>query len=74
VIATYLALPLGLWLADGPAWGLLAFASLPLAGEPIRAVAERTDGPSLNAALGQTGRLLAAFSVLLTAGFLIALA
>jgi hypothetical protein len=32
----------------------------------------RTDGPSLNRALAGTGALLAAFSVLLSAGLLIA--
>jgi len=35
-------------------------------------VMTRTDGPSLNGALAGTGALLAAFSVLLSAGLLIA--
>jgi hypothetical protein len=34
-------------------------------------VRTRTDGPSLNAALAGTGRLLAAFSLLVAAGLLI---
>jgi 1,4-dihydroxy-2-naphthoate octaprenyltransferase len=34
-------------------------------------VHERTDGPSLNAALAETGRLLAVFSLLLSAGVLV---
>jgi 1,4-dihydroxy-2-naphthoate octaprenyltransferase len=72
VVAAYVGLPSALLLADGPAWGLLALASLPLAPRPLRAVRMRTDGPSLNAALAATGALLAAFSALLTAGLLLA--
>jgi len=72
LLATYVALPVGLLAADGPAWGLLALASLPLAARPVLAVRTRTDGPALNAALAATGALLAAFSVLLTVGLLIA--
>jgi len=47
---------------------LLAFLSLPLAIPLIRVVRERTDGPSLNAALAKTGMLLALFSLLLSIG------
>jgi 1,4-dihydroxy-2-naphthoate octaprenyltransferase len=72
LLAAYVALPVGLLTADGPAWGLLALASLPLAARPVRAVRTRTDGPALNAALAATGALLAAFSLLLTVGLLIA--
>jgi 1,4-dihydroxy-2-naphthoate octaprenyltransferase len=72
LLATYVALPVGLLAADGPAWGLLALASLPLAARPVRAVRTRTDGPALNAALAATGAMLAAFSLLLTVGLLIA--
>jgi 1,4-dihydroxy-2-naphthoate octaprenyltransferase len=72
LLATYVALPVGLLAADGPAWGLLALASLPLAARPVQAVRTRTDGPALNAALAATGALLAAFSLLLTVGLLIA--
>jgi 1,4-dihydroxy-2-naphthoate octaprenyltransferase len=72
LLAAYVALPVGLLAADGPAWGLLALASLPLAARPVRAVRTRTDGPALNAALAATGALLAAFSLLLTVGLLIA--
>jgi 1,4-dihydroxy-2-naphthoate polyprenyltransferase len=72
VAGSYLALPIALLVTGGPAWGLLALASLPLAVRPLRAVATRTDGPALNAALAQTGVLLAAFSILLSAGMLIA--
>jgi 1,4-dihydroxy-2-naphthoate polyprenyltransferase len=68
----YAVLAVGLTAAEGPAAALIALLSAPLAIAPARAVVERTDGPSLNRALAQTGVLLAAFSLLLTAGLLIA--
>jgi 1,4-dihydroxy-2-naphthoate octaprenyltransferase len=68
----YLALPVGLLAAGGPAWALLGLLSLPLAVKPLDSVFSRTDGPSLNGALAGTGAVLAAFSVLLAAGLLIA--
>jgi 1,4-dihydroxy-2-naphthoate polyprenyltransferase len=74
VAAAYVVLVAGLLAADGPAWGLLALLSAPLAARPLSAVRTRSDGPSLNAALAGTGMLLAAFSVLLAAGLLIAAA
>jgi 1,4-dihydroxy-2-naphthoate polyprenyltransferase len=74
VLGAYVALAIGLLAADGPAWCLLAFLSAPLALGPLAAVRTRTDGPSLNAALAGTGMLLAAFSVLLAGGLLIAAA
>jgi 1,4-dihydroxy-2-naphthoate polyprenyltransferase len=74
VLGAYLALGIGIAAAGGPAWALLAFLSLPLVSAPTRSVADRTDGPSLNRALAQTGALLAAFSLLLSAGLLLALA
>jgi 1,4-dihydroxy-2-naphthoate polyprenyltransferase len=72
VLGAYVVLTIGLLLADGPAWGLLALLSAPLALRPLAAVRTRTDGPSLNAALAGTGMVLAAFSVLLAGGLLIA--
>jgi 2-succinyl-5-enolpyruvyl-6-hydroxy-3-cyclohexene-1-carboxylate synthase len=39
---------------------------------PLRTMSNRTDGPSLNAALAQTGALLGAFSLLVSAGLLLA--
>jgi 1,4-dihydroxy-2-naphthoate polyprenyltransferase len=72
VAGAFVALAVGLAAAGGPAWALLALASAPLALRPIHLVRTRTDGPSLNQALAGTGTLLAAFSVLLSAGLLIA--
>ena len=70
----YVGLPIALLVTGGAAWGLIALASAPLAIPPVRAVANRTDGPALNAALAATGALLGAFSLLLTAGLLLAAA
>ncbi len=64
--------PVATWLAGGlSAWLLLTLAALPLAPPLLRTVFERTDGPSLNGALADSGRLLAIFSLLLSAGVLL---
>jgi 1,4-dihydroxy-2-naphthoate octaprenyltransferase len=47
---------------------VLSAALVPPLWEKVR---ERTDGPSLNAALAETGRLLAVFSLLLATGVLL---
>jgi 1,4-dihydroxy-2-naphthoate polyprenyltransferase len=72
VAAAFLAVPVVLLAASGPAWCLLVFLATPLVQRPLTAVMTRTDGPALNGALAGTGALLAVFSVLLTAGLLIA--
>jgi 1,4-dihydroxy-2-naphthoate polyprenyltransferase len=72
VDGAYVALVATLLIEGGPWWGLLALLSAPLLAAPTGAVLTRTDGPALNAALAGTGALLAAFSVLLSAGLLIA--
>jgi 1,4-dihydroxy-2-naphthoate octaprenyltransferase len=64
--------PAAIWLAGGLSpWILLALVSVPLALPLVRTVTTRTDGPSLNEALAGTGRLLAAFSLLLALGVLL---
>lgn len=66
------AVPPAVWAGGGlSAWVLLALLALPLAPPVVRTVASRTDGPSLNRALADTGRLLAVFSLLLSAGVLL---
>lgn len=52
-------------------WVLLVLLSLPLAAPVVRTVRSRTDGPSLNEALANTGRLELVFCVLLGAGILL---
>jgi 1,4-dihydroxy-2-naphthoate polyprenyltransferase len=69
--AAFVTVPIAVILG-ATTWILLALASLPLVRPPLRAVMTRTDGPALNGALAGTGALLGAFSLLLTAGLLIA--
>jgi 1,4-dihydroxy-2-naphthoate octaprenyltransferase len=71
IILAYVAVGLIVVTGEGEAWLLLAWVSAPLAPALFRTVATRTDGPSLNAALAGTGRLLAAFALLLSAGLLL---
>jgi 1,4-dihydroxy-2-naphthoate octaprenyltransferase len=56
----------------GPWWALLGVLSVPMTMRPARLVSSRTDGPSLNGALAATGALLGVFSLLVSAGLLIA--
>jgi 1,4-dihydroxy-2-naphthoate octaprenyltransferase len=64
--------PVVVWLAGGlSAWLLLTLAALPLVPPLVRTVWTRTDGPSLNRALADSGRLVAVFSLLLAAGELL---
>jgi 1,4-dihydroxy-2-naphthoate octaprenyltransferase len=68
----FLALPVTLAAADGPACALIGLLAAPLALKPAQAVLTSQDGPSLNAALAGTGALLGAFSLLVSVGLLIA--
>ena len=52
-------------------WVLLPWLTLPVAATVVRVVRNRTDGPSLNQALAQTGMLQLAFCMLLSAGLLL---
>ena len=72
VALAYVALLVTLLANGGPWWALLGFVSVPMAVRPARAVMTRTDGPALNGALAGTGALLGIFSLLLSAGLLIA--
>jgi 1,4-dihydroxy-2-naphthoate octaprenyltransferase len=56
---------------EADAWLLISLAAAPLAIPLIRTVRTRTDGPALNRALADAGRLLAVFSILLSAGLLL---
>jgi 1,4-dihydroxy-2-naphthoate polyprenyltransferase len=74
VIGFFVAVGALLTVDDTPWWGglLLAAVWLILSRAPTQAVARRTDGPSLNRALGQTGALLGAFSLVLSAALVAA--
>jgi 1,4-dihydroxy-2-naphthoate polyprenyltransferase len=72
MVVVSFAAPAAIWAAGGlSAWLLLTLAALPLAPPLIETVSTRTDGPALNGALAGAGRLLAVFSVLLSAGVLL---
>ena len=70
LVLAFLADPV-LAVTAGEPWLLLALAAAPLASPLMRTVGTRVDGPSLNGALAGTGRLLAAYSLLLSAGLLL---
>jgi len=72
ILAAYVLLPIAILGADTSPLPLIGLASLPLAIPPLRTMSSRGDGPSLNAALAQTGALLGAFSLLVSAGLLLA--
>jgi 1,4-dihydroxy-2-naphthoate octaprenyltransferase len=68
----FLVLAVGLTASDGPTAAFLGVLAAPLVWRPLQAVLTRTDGPALNAALAQTGAVLGVFSLLVSAGLLIA--
>jgi 1,4-dihydroxy-2-naphthoate octaprenyltransferase len=62
----------GVAVAESEPWLALPLLTMPLVRPVQRIVATRTDGPALNGALARTGMLLALFSLLLSAGLLLA--
>jgi len=71
VLGAFAVLPISLVGGDASALPLIGLLALPLAIKPLRTMSNRTDGPSLNAALAGTGALLGAFSLLVALGLLI---
>jgi 1,4-dihydroxy-2-naphthoate polyprenyltransferase len=71
VYFAFLLSPLPWLLGSLSAWLLLPWLALPLAVPVVRTVANRTDGPTLNAALARTGMLQLVFCLLLSAGILL---
>jgi 1,4-dihydroxy-2-naphthoate polyprenyltransferase len=72
VLGAFVLLPISLAGGGASALPLIGLLALPLAVKPMRAMSSHTDGPTLNAALAQTGAVLAVYSVLVAAGLLIA--
>jgi 1,4-dihydroxy-2-naphthoate polyprenyltransferase len=72
VVGSFLVLPITLVGADVSLLPLIGLFALPLAIKPLRTMSNRTDGPALNAALAGTGMLLGVFSLLVSAGLLLA--
>jgi 1,4-dihydroxy-2-naphthoate octaprenyltransferase len=71
VYGAYLLAPVTWLFGPMKPWMLLAWLTLPMAAPLVRTVRNRTDGPSLNMALANTGRLQLVFCVLLSAGLLL---
>jgi 1,4-dihydroxy-2-naphthoate polyprenyltransferase len=71
VLGAFVVLPIALVGGDSSLLPMIGYLALPLAIGPLRAMSNRTDGPSLNRALAGTGTLLAAFSLLVSAGLLL---
>jgi 1,4-dihydroxy-2-naphthoate octaprenyltransferase len=71
VLGAFVVLPISLWAGEASALPLIGLLALPLAVKPMRAMANRSDGPALNDALAATGALLGVYSLLVTAGLLI---
>jgi 1,4-dihydroxy-2-naphthoate polyprenyltransferase len=71
VLGAFVVLPIALVGGDSSLLPLIGYLALPLAVGPLRTMSNRTDGPSLNRALAGTGTLLAAFSLLVSAGLLL---
>ena len=71
IYGAYLLAPVTWLFGPLKPWVLLPWLTLPLAAQLVRTVRNRTDGPSLNQALAQTGMLQLAFCMLLSAGLLL---
>jgi 1,4-dihydroxy-2-naphthoate polyprenyltransferase len=71
VYLAYLLAPITWLFGPLKPWVLLPWLTLPAAAPVVRMVRNRTDGPSLNHALAQTGMLQLAFCMLLSAGLLL---
>lgn len=66
LLVAYL-IPVGLTLLGYGPWPLLAWASIPLAFKPLRAI-RKVEGPELNDTLAKTSRLLLAYGVFFAIG------
>jgi 1,4-dihydroxy-2-naphthoate octaprenyltransferase len=71
VYLAYLLTPITWLFGPTTAWVMLPWLTLPLATAVARIVRTRTDGPSLNGALAQSGMLQLSFCILLSAGLLL---
>lgn len=71
VFLAFLLAPVTWLFGPADAWLLLPWLAVPLARDLVRVVGSRADGPSLNAALAQSGMLQLTFCLLLSAGLLL---
>jgi 1,4-dihydroxy-2-naphthoate octaprenyltransferase len=70
-LGAFVVLAITIGLNGGPWLALLGLLALPMTIKPIRAMRTRTDGPSLNGALAETGAALGVFSLLTAIGLVI---
>lgn len=70
-LGAFFVLALTIVLNDGPWLALIGLIAIPMARDPIAAVTQRTDGPSLNKALAGTGALLGIASLLTAIGLVL---
>jgi 1,4-dihydroxy-2-naphthoate octaprenyltransferase len=68
MLSAFPVLAVTIALNGGPWAALLGLVALPLVRRPVRAVRNRTDGPSLNQALADTGAVLGLFALLTAIG------
>jgi 1,4-dihydroxy-2-naphthoate polyprenyltransferase len=71
VYGAYVLAPVTWLFGPLTAWVLLPWLTIAAAAPVVRMVRNRTDGPSLNQALAQTGMLHLAFCMMLSAGLLL---
>jgi 1,4-dihydroxy-2-naphthoate polyprenyltransferase len=71
VVVAFVALPISLAAGEASALPLIGLLAAPLAIRPTQTLGSRNDGPALNGVLAETGVVLAAFSLLVSAGLLI---
>ncbi|MGK2956160.1 MAG: 1,4-dihydroxy-2-naphthoate polyprenyltransferase [Solirubrobacterales bacterium] len=71
MLGAFVVLVFTITLSNGPWLALLGLLALPMTIKPIRSMRTRTDGPSLNAALAETGAALGLFSLLTAIGLVI---
>ncbi len=71
MLGAFAVLAITVGLDSGPWPALLGLLALPMTIKPIRAMRTRTDGPSLNGALADTGAALGVFSLLTALGLVI---
>jgi 1,4-dihydroxy-2-naphthoate polyprenyltransferase len=72
VLGAFAVLPIALIAGDTSLLPLVGLLALPLALGPMKTLATRADGPALNGVLAATGSVLAVYSLLVSAGLLIA--
>ncbi len=71
VIGAFATLPISLLAGEASALPLIGLLAAPLAIRPTQTLATHTDGPALNGVLAATGVVLAAYTLLVSAGLLI---